>query len=104
MDRREHGLHMGQGECQRHVPGAPRNISRCSATAPSITTGGWRVRPRRTLPWELSSRPPPDVITGYKWELYNVMEDPTASNDLAVKMPNKLKQIAGHLLRRGEAV
>lgn len=46
-----------------------------------------------TLPWELSSAPPPDVITGYKWELYNVMEDPTQSNDLAAKMPEKLKQM-----------
>ena len=46
-----------------------------------------------TLPWELSSAPPPDVITGYNWELYNVMEDPTQSNDLAVKMPEKLKQM-----------
>ena len=46
-----------------------------------------------TLPWELSSAPPPDVITGYKWELYNVMEDPTESNDLAAKMPEKLKQM-----------
>jgi arylsulfatase A-like enzyme len=46
-----------------------------------------------TLPWELSSKPAPDVITGYKWELYNVMEDPTQSNDLAVKMPEKLEQM-----------
>jgi arylsulfatase A-like enzyme len=46
-----------------------------------------------TLPWELSSATPPDVITGYKWELYNVMEDPTESNDLAAKMPEKLKQM-----------
>jgi len=46
-----------------------------------------------TLPWELSSAPPPDVITGYKWELYNVMEDPTQSNDLAASMPEKLKQL-----------
>ena len=46
-----------------------------------------------TLPWELSSAPPPDVITGYKWELYNVMEDPTQSNDLAARMPDKLKQL-----------
>jgi len=46
-----------------------------------------------TLPWELSSAPPPDVITGYKWELYNVMEDPTQFNDLAAKMPEKLKQM-----------
>ena len=46
-----------------------------------------------TLPWELSTKPPPDVITGYKWELYNVEEDPTESNDLAAKMPDKLKQM-----------
>ncbi|CRI67542.1 conserved exported hypothetical protein [Thiocapsa sp. KS1] len=46
-----------------------------------------------TLPWELSTKPPPDVITGYKWELYNVMEDPTQNNDLAAKMPDKLAQM-----------
>ena len=46
-----------------------------------------------TLPWELSTKPPPDVITGYKWELYNVEEDPTEFNDLAAKMPEKLKQM-----------
>ena len=46
-----------------------------------------------TLPWELSTKPPPDVITGYKWELYNVKEDPTQSNDLAAKMPEKLKEM-----------
>ena len=33
------------------------------------------------------------MITGYKWELYNVKEDPTESNDLAAKMPEKLKQM-----------
>jgi arylsulfatase len=46
-----------------------------------------------TLPWELSSAAPPDVITGYKWELYNVQEDPTESNDFAARMPDKLKQM-----------
>ncbi len=46
-----------------------------------------------TLPWELSSAPPPDVITGYKWELYNVQEDPTEYDDLAAKMPDKVKQM-----------
>ena len=46
-----------------------------------------------TLPWVLSSAPPPDVITGYNWELYNVMEDPTQSNDLAARMPEKVKQL-----------
>jgi arylsulfatase len=46
-----------------------------------------------TLPWELSSAPPPDVITGYKWELYNLQQDPTQFNDLAAKMPEKVKQL-----------
>ncbi len=46
-----------------------------------------------TLPWELSTKPAPDVITGYKWELYNVKEDPTESNDLATAMPDKLKEM-----------
>ena len=46
-----------------------------------------------TLPWELSSAPPPDVISGYNWELYNVKDDPTESNDLAAKMPDKLKDM-----------
>jgi hypothetical protein len=46
-----------------------------------------------TVPWELSTATPPDVITGYKWELYNVMEDPTQNNDLAANIPDKLKQL-----------
>ncbi len=48
-----------------------------------------------TLPWELSSKTPPDVINGYQWELYNVAEDPTESNDLAATMPDKLKEMQG---------
>ena len=55
--------------------------------------GGSRRRPRRLFPWELSSAPPPDVITGYNWELYNVQEDPTENDDLAAKMPDKLKEM-----------
>ncbi len=46
-----------------------------------------------TLPWELSTAPPPDVITGYNWELYNAMEDPTQSNDLSATMSEKLAQM-----------
>ena len=46
-----------------------------------------------TIPWELSTAPPPDVITGYKWELYNLKDDVTEANDLAVKMPDRLKEM-----------
>ena len=60
----------------------------------AIYNDGWiAATTPATLPWELSSAPPPDVITGYKWELYNVAEDPTEFNDLAAKMPDKLKQM-----------
>ena len=33
------------------------------------------------------------MITGYSWELYNVQEDPTEYNDLAARMPDKLKEM-----------
>ena len=33
------------------------------------------------------------MITGYKWELYNINEDVTEANDLAAKMPDKLKEM-----------
>jgi arylsulfatase len=46
-----------------------------------------------TLPWELSTKTPPDVITGYNWELYNVQDDPTQFNDLAARMPDKVRQM-----------
>lgn len=46
-----------------------------------------------SLPWELSGKTPPDVISGYNWELYNLEEDATQNNDLAAKMPDKLKEM-----------
>ena len=60
----------------------------------AIYHGGWLAATTpATLPWELSTKPAPDVITGYQWELYHVAEDPTEFNDLAAKMPDKLKQM-----------
>jgi len=46
-----------------------------------------------TTPWAMSTATPPDVITGYNWELYNVQDDPTEFNDLAAKMPEKVKEL-----------
>ncbi len=31
------------------------------------------------------------MIAGYNWELYHVHDDPTEADDLAAKMPAKLK-------------
>ena len=57
-----------------------------------------------TLPWELSTATPPDVITGYKWELYNV-----AGGSHRVQRPGRqdagqAQGDAGPLLCRGEEV
>jgi arylsulfatase A-like enzyme len=46
-----------------------------------------------TIPWELSTKTPPDVITGYNWELYCITNDFTEDHDLAAGMPDKLKQM-----------
>ena len=60
----------------------------------AIYNDGWLAATTpATLPWELSTKTPPDVITGYNWELYNVQEDPTEYNDLATTMPGKLKEM-----------
>ena len=60
----------------------------------AIYQDGWMaVTTPVNLPWELSTATPPDVITGYKWELYNLNEDVTEYYDLADKMHDKLKQM-----------
>ena len=35
----------------------------------------------------------PDVVNGYTWELYNIAEDYSENNDLAAKMPDKLRDM-----------
>ena len=60
----------------------------------AIYNDGWvAATTPATIPWKLSTAAPPDVVTGYSWELYNVQEDPTESNDLATQMPEKLIQM-----------
>jgi arylsulfatase len=44
-------------------------------------------------PWDLATGKLPDVTNGYKWELYNITEDYSQNNDLAAKMPDKLKEM-----------
>jgi arylsulfatase len=43
-------------------------------------------------PWS-TTIPNVDVITGYKWELYNIDKDFSESNNLAASMPDKLKEM-----------
>ncbi|WP_166360325.1 arylsulfatase [Pseudomonas akapageensis] len=45
-------------------------------------------------PWLMGSvKLPEDVVDGYTWELYNLTEDYSESNDLAAKNPDKLREL-----------
>ena len=46
-------------------------------------------------PWDLATGKLPDVVDGYKWELYNITEDFSQYDNLAEKMPDKLKEMQG---------
>ena len=35
----------------------------------------------------------PNVVNGYNWELYNLADDYSENNDLAAKMPDKLRDM-----------
>jgi len=60
----------------------------------AIYNDGWiAATTPATIPWEMNTATPPDVITGYNWELYHLAKDPTQSTDLAARMPDKLKQL-----------
>jgi len=43
--------------------------------------------------WEQANRQRPDVISGYKWELYNVARDFSEAVNLADKYPDKLHEL-----------
>jgi arylsulfatase A-like enzyme len=61
----------------------------------AIYQDGWIASaPPNSPPWELSLKPPPtDVMNGYKWQLYDLNKDWTQANDLAAKMPDKLRDM-----------
>jgi arylsulfatase A-like enzyme len=44
-------------------------------------------------PWLMGQAKMPDVLNGYKWELYNIAEDYSQSNDLAAQMPDKVREM-----------
>ena len=44
-------------------------------------------------PWLLGLAKMPDVVNGYKWELYHVAEDYSQANDLAAQMPDMLREM-----------
>ena len=70
----------------------------------AIYHDGWMAATTpATLPWELSSETPPDILTGYKWELYNIMRTHPVERP-GCKDAGEGKAAAGHLHSRGEEV
>ena len=44
-------------------------------------------------PWLMGTGKLPNVVNGYKWELYNIADDYSEYTDLATKMPDKLRDM-----------
>ncbi len=60
----------------------------------AIYHDGWIAATTPPLPpWDLGLGKFPDVINGYNWELYKLADDYSESNDLAAKMPDKVRDM-----------
>ncbi len=53
-------------------------------------------------PWLLGTGTLPNLTNGYNWELYNINEDYSENNDLAAKMPDKLKEMQALFLTEAQ--
>jgi arylsulfatase A-like enzyme len=51
-------------------------------------------------PWMLNA--PMPAVADYKWELYNLAEDYSQNNDLAAKLPDKLKELQAVFLEEAK--
>jgi arylsulfatase A-like enzyme len=95
------------GVTQKPIEGVSMKYSFANAKAPSMrTTQYFEMFANRAIyhdgwiacttpvgaPWDPNT-PTADVITGYRWELYNVEKDFSQADDLAAKMPDKLKDM-----------
>jgi len=55
---------------------------------------GWMAAtPPPEPPWLMGTAKMPEVLNGYKWELYNIADDYSQNDDLAAKFPDKLKEL-----------
>jgi arylsulfatase len=102
---------MINGIAQRPYDGVSMAYSwdKANATAPSarktqyfeifgnraIYHDGWMANTIPPAPpWEgVNARVPTDVLNGYEWELFNLVEDPTQTNDLAKAEPERLRMM-----------
>jgi len=95
------------GVAQKPIEGVSMAYSFADGKAPSTRTtqyfemlgnraiyhDGWVAATTPTsAPWDPAGSDV-DVITGYKWELYNVAEDFSESTDQAARNPDKLREL-----------
>ncbi|MBX9622816.1 MAG: arylsulfatase [Gemmataceae bacterium] len=95
------------GVTQKPIEGVSMAYSFADAKAPSrrpkqyfellanraIYSDGWVACTTPVgAPWDPNA-PAADEITGYKWELYDTNKDFSQADDLAAKMPDKLKDL-----------
>jgi arylsulfatase len=60
----------------------------------AIYHNGWvAATPPPQPPWLMGTAKMPDVLTGYKWELYNIADDYSENTDLSAQHPEKLKEL-----------
>ncbi len=60
----------------------------------AIYHDGWvAATPPPAPPWLMGTEKMPEVLNGYKWELYNIVDDFSQNYDLAAKNPEKLKEL-----------
>jgi arylsulfatase len=61
----------------------------------AIYHDGWMANTVPAVtPWEgIRGKPPVDVMNGYRWELFNLAEDPTQTNDLSTREPDRLRMM-----------
>jgi arylsulfatase len=101
---------MVDGVAQKQIEGVSMTYTfdKANANAPSTrTTQYFEMFGNRAIyhdGWLAATTPPegpwlmglgrlPNVLNGYRWELYNIAEDYSENNDLAAKMPDKLRNM-----------
>ena len=101
---------MVNGIAQKPIEGISMKYTwnKANANAPSTRTtqyfemfgnraiyhDGWvAATPPPQPPWLMGTAKMPEVLNGYKWELYNIADDYSENNDLAAKYPDKLKEL-----------
>jgi len=60
---------------------------------------GWiAATPPPAAPWLMGTATMPNVVDGYKWELYNLDEDYSEANNVAEKYPEKLHELQDYFM------